>query len=815
MVRSKRGAYRAALSLTCAVGALTVVSAAHADPAPAAGDATAVSDVVVTMARTTRSSVVLAGSEMQKILPGVSPLKAIQTLPGVVYLTADPWGNNEQNESLFVHGFNTQQLGYTMDGVPLGDQQYGNYNGLSVSRAVTSENVGRVNLESGAGSLGVASTSNLGGAIETYSVDPKKTYGATIAETVGSYDTTRTFVRLETGQVLGGEAYVSYLHQSQKAWDFDGYQNGDQVNLKYVHDDSHGKLTIFGDWSDKVEPNEDADGVGNQAGGAGSYLPYTRPFLYPNLAAAIADVAPSAANGNKPGTPPTAEGNNFSNYFSAAQRTDVLTYAKYDYDISPNITWSNQVYYHYNYGRGIVAGPINQASLPVLFAGYYPGQVVGGSATSVGTLNNIVADFGGTGYAVRTTEYRINREGELSTLNWQLGQHAIEAGFWFEHDESAQHRVWYPMSPANDDMTPYEVPDGPKAFTQYYNEFYVNDVQLHLQDQWRILPDLLIQAGFKSSLQTASNKLPIQQVNGPLTPASSVANYPVGTLTSNNGFLPQVGVVWDAPAHSQVFANVQENMRQYIPYGAGSNFYGASPWSVGSQQAFNLFKQTGHPETSWTYELGARTQQSLDFGVITGFEGQASVYHVNFYNRILNVAAYSFLNPQPAILVNVGGVTTNGVDVAGTLHFGSHVQLYDAVSYNKSTYNDDYLTGTTIVSTHGKWVPLTPDWLNKTILSFSYGSFEAQVNGDYIGRRYATYLNDEAVPSTFQVGAEASYLFHVPDGAYIKTFKLSANVTNIGDIRGASTVNVTGASGGYTYYPIAPTMGFVTLNATF
>ncbi len=51
------------------------------------------------------------------------PLKAIETLPGVVYETADPWGNNEQNESLVVHGFTTQQLGYTMDGVPLGDQQ--------------------------------------------------------------------------------------------------------------------------------------------------------------------------------------------------------------------------------------------------------------------------------------------------------------------------------------------------------------------------------------------------------------------------------------------------------------------------------------------------------------------------------------------------------------------------------------------------------------------------------------------------------------------------------------------------------------------
>ncbi len=93
--------------------------------AEADGAANSVSEVVVTMARTTRSAVEIGAVESQKILPGVSPLKAIETLPGVLYVTADPWGNNEQNLSLFVHGFSTQQLGYTLDSVPLGDQQYG------------------------------------------------------------------------------------------------------------------------------------------------------------------------------------------------------------------------------------------------------------------------------------------------------------------------------------------------------------------------------------------------------------------------------------------------------------------------------------------------------------------------------------------------------------------------------------------------------------------------------------------------------------------------------------------------------------------
>ena len=146
---SLRRAFKSVLFATTSLASLSVFNAAMGQQVaalPADTSAEHIETVIVTSEQTTRSSVVLAGVEAQKLLPGVSPLKAIETLPGVVYETADPWGNNEQNESLFVHGFTTQQLGYTMDGVPLGDQQYGNYNGLSVSRAVTTENVARVDI---------------------------------------------------------------------------------------------------------------------------------------------------------------------------------------------------------------------------------------------------------------------------------------------------------------------------------------------------------------------------------------------------------------------------------------------------------------------------------------------------------------------------------------------------------------------------------------------------------------------------------------------------------------------------------------------
>ena len=243
---SLRHPLKGVLFVTTAVSALSL--SAHAQtqaiaPSDSGGD---VETVIVTSdpwRRPSRRWFPPNSVQAQKIIAGVSPLKAIETLPGVVYETADPWGNNEQNESLVVHGFTTQQLGYTMDGVPLGDQQYGNYNGLSPTRAITSENIRRVTLESGTGSLGVASTSNLGGAIETFSSDPLQDFTVDARQTLGSYDTTRSFVRVDSGDLGdGNSAYVSFLHQDARAWDFDGHQRGNQVNLKFVHDDDTGKV---------------------------------------------------------------------------------------------------------------------------------------------------------------------------------------------------------------------------------------------------------------------------------------------------------------------------------------------------------------------------------------------------------------------------------------------------------------------------------------------------------------------------------------------------------------------------------------------
>ena len=114
----------------------------------------------------------------------------------------------------------------------------------------------------------------------------------------------------------------------------------------------------------------------------------------------------------------------------------------------------------------------------------------------------------------------------------------------------------------------------------------------------------------------------------------------------------------------------------------------------------------------------------------------------------------------------------------------------------------------------GKVVPGSPTWMNKTVASLNLGALEAQVIGDYIGSRYATYTNDTSVPSTFQASARVT--LHLPaEKLHVAKADVSLNVTNISNTTGASSLSIGSASKNYAVYPIAPRQWFVTFGLGF
>ncbi|WP_339507156.1 TonB-dependent receptor, partial [Pseudomonas sp. EA_15y_Pfl1_P102] len=165
--------------------------------------------------------------------------------------------------------------------------------------------------------------------------------------------------------------------------------------------------------------------------------------------------------------------------------------------------------------------------------------------------------------------------------------------------------------------------------TQHYSEVRVDELQSHVQDAWHVLPTLTILGGFKSTYQFATQRIKVQPLLGSF--AGTVA-LPNGALETTKVFLPEVGAVWEVTPNDQLFVNAQKNIRQFQTSAAA----GLSPFALGSQGAFDLFSSTVQPETSWTYEGGVRSHHQLGGGL--SIEGQLSVYHVDFSNRLLGIS---------------------------------------------------------------------------------------------------------------------------------------------------------------------------------
>lgn len=287
---------------------------------------------------------------------------------------------------------------------------------------------------------------------------------------------------------------------------------------------------------------------------------------------------------------------------------------------------------------------------------------------------------------------------------------------------------------------------------------------------------------------------------------------PGGTIAAVKPFLPAFGALWNITPNEQWFANIQENMRSYQDAGYGN----ATPWGATSQAAFEDFKKHGKVETSWTYETGLRTHHHVNLGPLTDIQAQAEYYHVHFSNRLVAIATTQTLSSiigSATTLANVGSVTTDGMDFSFTAQFGPHFSLYNSLSYNKSVYNDNYRTGTSLVPIAGRNVTGTPDWMENFVATTNWGNFYGQFIGQVMGKRYTTYTNDMWAAPWAQFNMNAGYTFHgIP---HIPALKVQGNISNLTNTKGWSTVGTTQTAGQFTAYPIAPRMFFLTLSANW
>ncbi|MFT8614132.1 MAG: TonB-dependent receptor plug domain-containing protein, partial [Gluconobacter oxydans] len=162
---------------------------------------------------------------------GTNPMKVIAQLPGIVFQSGDAQGLDTWSAQIFMHGFQQQEIGMTLDGMPLGEMTYRNYNGLNPIMAISSENVARIDVSQSAGAESMAASNNLGGGLSYVSMTPSDKMGGTAAAGFGSYSTYHTFLRFESGKLnsSGTKFYTSYMRNDSGMWKGYGEQFMQQV----------------------------------------------------------------------------------------------------------------------------------------------------------------------------------------------------------------------------------------------------------------------------------------------------------------------------------------------------------------------------------------------------------------------------------------------------------------------------------------------------------------------------------------------------------------------------------------------------------
>lgn len=650
---------------------------------------------------------------------GTSPLVTVSRLPGVNFQSADPLGNYEWSTRFTVRSFSQNQLGFTLDDVPLGDMSYGNFNGLHISRAISAENVGRAVLSQGSGALDTASSSNLGGTLQFYSRDPAKTFGLDVRQTFGSDHELRSYGRVDTGETGFGRIAFSYTDQDAEKWKGVGHQRQSQINLKYLNEFGDSRISAFVNESQRREIDYQDMSLEMI-----KRLGYKWDNYLPNWQEAL-----RAASGDFDHGETSLDD---AYYAGAGLRDDTLAGATFETRVFDRLHMSLTGYGHHNNGIGLWYTP------------YTPSP-------------------DGTPISTRSTEYNIDRSGEIANFDLELGAHTIKFGTWHEDNDFHQARRFYADTMAAP-ISPYVFPTNP-FLTQWEYKFKTTTNQYWLSDSWAATDRLTFTAGFKALHVTTDGEAIVS------------SNNPSGTVAAKKNFLPQAGVNFQLTTNDELFAGYSRNMRAF--QGAAT---GTTPWAT-TIAGFEAIKNSLKPETSDSFEAGWRTHAAL-------YEGSLTAYLVNFHDRLLGVQQGSGIQGNPTVLSNVGGVRSYGLEAALSLRLMKGVSWFNSLSESSSKYRNDVVSNGVTVDTQGKHVVDAPNTMFKSILGYDDGSLFGDLGVDYMSKRYYSYLNDASVSSRTLLNASAGY--RLPSIGVLKTSSVQFNVANLTDKRYISTIGSNG-----------------------
>ena len=777
-----------------ALAMLALLGAAHAQTAElnkitvtGEGDKLGTGLLIDEDAAKARSSVTKA--QLEKSRSSGNPFQALSLLPGVNSTSHDATGLF--GGGLRVRGFNSDQMGFTINGAPVNDS--GSF-AIFPQEYVDSENLCSLYVTQGAPDTDAPHVGASGGNVGMQSCAPESTQRTRIAVSGGQLGYYRLFGRVDTGKIGAFKGFVSISDSQVNKWKGSGRAERKHLDAGAEYDlGASNKLSASLLYNRSVNNNFQSF---NQAGWAtGGYFADFSPVI-PQHATPVKGTKQTDANPS-----PAYYGyalNPFENYLVSGKGTFALT-DRLRLDVQP--------YFWYGYGTG----GVQQALVP---EGDFKATATSAAQPQ---LHGGVGDLNGDGdkldsvLVYRGSLTQTFRPGVTTTLSYVLDNHKILGGVWYER---ARHRQTQPATRVdnagnvgdvwlNDNLLLYT--DGTMYQGRNQNTVSTGE-SVFLQDSIDLF-DHKVQVTPAFSYRRIHRQFDNYANSG----TNAGVDYSVDK--TYGAPLPSLAASWQASDRLQVFSSLAKNFKapgnfEYQSLATGVTYANGVGTSTG------MLPVTVKQETSINLDVGARYKGDM-------FRASATAFYNKFKDRI----AASF-DPVTASThnFNVGDATTKGLEVeAGTVPWKGF-SAYGSLTYTRSTLDSNMQkSATEFYPTAGKQFPDTPKGMAALSLQYAEGPYLVNVAGKYTTGRSLTLTNDVVIPGYTTFDLNAALKLPNASGNGFKNPVIRLNVSNLfnrqyfmANAGSGSNITIVGsATGAPFYYAGAPRFTSLTFQVDY
>ncbi|MFM7002033.1 MAG: TonB-dependent receptor domain-containing protein [Limnohabitans sp.] len=731
-------------------------------------------------------------SAIEKERSSSNPFQLLNLMPSVNTSSYDATGLFGGN--LRVRGFNSDQMGFTINGAPVNDS--GNF-AVYPQEYTDSENLCEVFITQGSTDSDAPHVGASGGNVGLVSCGPNDKFGMRFSQSLGQLNFKRTFVRIDTGlqgQETPYKAFFSYSKSSADKFKGLGGADRDHIDLGFeAKISADTSLTASLLYNRAINNNllsiTKAEFIANPGLDFSSTIPQHLSSGNENV---LANFKTDSASLTVPRSKLAYYGYSLNPFENALFTSRLQT------RINDKLTVSAEPYFWYGYGTG----GTQQTTL----------------AESTTGINGGIADINKNGIKTDTVGiYRgsvtqTNRPGVTFKGTYDLDNQKIQAGVWIER---ANHRQTQPGTTLGNDGSIGDVWLRNNLLTYNNGQTYEGRNYRTISTGKSIFLSDTISLGRLELVPAIRHTEITRDFNNTASSGSGLgADYQVSRTYAKA--LPSFGARYKIDDAWQAYGNVTQNMR------APSNFV-LSGWVNGGTYVNGVLTGfTLKPNNAIQAETAVNSEAGIRFSG-QDLKASVAVFQVDFKNRL----AQGF-NPETATYTdfNVGDSRVRGIELQAGTTPKNGFSYFGSATFTDSRINNNFpATATSTLPTAGAYFPDTPKVMLGASAQYANGPYLASLSAKHVGKRFTTLVNDESLDAYTTVDFNAGYRF--ASTGFFKNPTLRLHITNLFDksylIANAgsgsnvtTTVDSTKAGGGApSYYVGAPRFTSLTLTTDF